>query len=239
MTKRSAWVFGATGGIGAALVHELAQDDDVAIVHAGARVLPEIREKTRGFQFDLIDEASIVAAIESMADTAPDLVIIATGALAFLDGALPEKSVRAIDKHRMAELFLVNTIGPALIAKHVLAAFPRDRRSVLAVLSARVGSIADNRLGGWHSYRASKAALNMLVRNFGIEMRRTHPHAIVVSLHPGTVDTKLSHQFQRGLPDGQLTPSDVSAVNLLRVIDGLSPVDSGGFFAWDGTPIPY
>jgi NAD(P)-dependent dehydrogenase (short-subunit alcohol dehydrogenase family) len=239
MANGSAWVFGATGGIGAALVDRLAGDDDFAIVHAGARVAPKTGGKTRGFQFDLTDEASIAAAVESMADAAPDLVIVATGALAFLDGALPEKSLRAIDKQRMAELFLVNTVGPALIAKHVLAAFPRDRRSVFAVQSARVGSIADNRLGGWHSYRASKAALNMLVRNFGVEMRRTHPHAIVASLHPGTVDTKLSRQFQRGLPDGQLATSEESAANLLRVIDQLSPTDSGGFFAWDGTPIPY
>lgn len=239
MGQGIAWVFGATGGIGDALVRALVQRDDLAIVHAAGRSTPKGGDKTRSFQFDLTDEDSIAAAVEEMGQVAPDLVIVATGALAFPDGAQPEKSMRTIEKDRMAELFLLNTIGPALIAKHVLAALPRDRRSVFAVLSARVGSISDNRLGGWHSYRASKAALNMLVRNFAIEMRRTHPQAIVAALHPGTVDTALSRQFQRNLPEGQLTPSDEAAANLLRVIDGLSPADSGGFFAWDGAPIPF
>ena len=239
MGQGIAWVFGATGGIGAAIVRALAQRDDMAIVHAGGRSEPKGSGKTRSFQFDLTDEDSIAAAVEEMGQVAPDLVIVATGALAFPDGAQPEKSMRAIQKDRMAEMFLLNTIGPALIGKHVLPALPRDRRSVFAVLSARVGSISDNRLGGWHSYRASKAALNMLARNFAIELRRTHPQAIVVALHPGTVDTALSRQFQRNLPEGQLTLPDEAAANLLRVIDGLSPADSGGLFAWDGAPIPF
>lgn len=239
MEKREVWVFGASGGIGAAILHTLVRRDDVGLVHAGGRRPVEAADKTRPFQFDLTDENSIADAVGHMAQVAPDLVIVATGALAFPDGGTPEKSLRAIDGDRMAELFLVNTIGPALIAKHVLGALPRDRRSVFAVLSARVGSISDNRLGGWHSYRASKAALNMLIRNFAVEMHHTRPQAIVAGLHPGTVDTALSRQFQRGLPEGQLTHADESAANLLRVIDALAPADSGGFFAWDGAPIPF
>ena len=110
---------------------------------------------------------------------------------------------------------------------------------LFAVLSARVGSIGDNRLGGWHGYRAAKAALNMLIRNFAIELRRSHPQAIIVGLHPGTVDTPLSAPFQRGVaPDRLFTPA-TSAGHLLDVIDGLSPADSGGVFAWDGTAIPF
>jgi Dehydrogenases with different specificities (related to short-chain alcohol dehydrogenases) len=110
---------------------------------------------------------------------------------------------------------------------------------VLAVLSARVGSIGDNRLGGWHSYRASKAALNMLVRTIAVELGRTHPQAVLVVLHPGTVDTPLSRPFQRNLREGQLMTSEQAAAHLLSVIDSLTPADSGGFFAWDGQPIAF
>jgi NAD(P)-dependent dehydrogenase (short-subunit alcohol dehydrogenase family) len=234
-----ACVFGASGGIGAALVEALASREDVAMVHAGARKLPPTREKVRPFVFDLNDEASIVAAAGAMADAPPDFVIVATGALAFSDGAPPEKSLRAIDPQRMAALFALNTIGPAVIARHMLGLLPRDRRSVFAALSARVGSISDNRLGGWHSYRASKAALNMLMRNFAIEMQRSHPQAVIAALHPGTVDTPLSRAFQRNLPAGQLTQSAPAADHLLSVIDRLTPAESGGFFAWDGQPIAF
>ena len=235
----TACVFGASGGIGRALVDALAARDDIALVHAGARGAVEAQGKVRAFRFDMTDEALIAAAAQGMADTPPDLVIVATGALAFADGEGPEKSLRGIDAARMAELFAINTIGPALIAKHMLPMLPRGRRSVFAALSARVGSISDNRLGGWHSYRASKAALNMLVRNFAIELRRTHPQAIVAAVHPGTVDTPLSRAFQRNLAEGQLTSGAQATAHLLAVLDGLTPADSGGFFAWDGRPIAF
>ncbi|NCQ64500.1 MAG: SDR family oxidoreductase, partial [Alphaproteobacteria bacterium] len=128
---------------------------------------------------------------------------------------------------------------PALIAKHFLPLLPRDRRSVFAALSARVGSISDNGIGGWHSYRASKAALNMLVRNYAIELGRTHKHAVCVALHPGTVDTALSQPFQSNLPEGQLTAPAEAAGNLLRVIDGLTPEDSGHLFDWAGERVEF
>lgn len=139
----------------------------------------------------------------------------------------------------MARLFAVNTIGPALIAKHTLPKLPRDRRAVFAVLSARVGSIGDNRLGGCHGYRASKAALNMLIANFAIEMRRTHPLAVIVALHPGTVATSLSEPFQAGVAADKLFSPETSATHLLNVIDQLSPDDSGGFFAWNAERLPW
>ncbi|MBB4858531.1 NAD(P)-dependent dehydrogenase (short-subunit alcohol dehydrogenase family) [Novosphingobium chloroacetimidivorans] len=239
MSKRNVCVFGATGGIGAALVAALAERDEVACIHAGGRRLPEAGAKVRPFAFDLLDESSIVEAAAGMAEAPPDLIVVATGALAFKDGSGPEKSYRGIDAARMSEMMAVNAIGPALVAKHVLPLLPRDRRAVFAILSARVGSIADNRLGGWHSYRASKAALNMLIRNFAIELRRTHPQTIVVALHPGTVDTPLSRAFQRNLPEGQLTASHEAATNLLGVINGLTPADTGAFLAWDGQRIPF
>lgn len=239
MTKKTACVFGASGGIGAALVSLLAARDDIAIVHAGARRQVDGGAKVRPFRFDLLDEASIQDAAQGMADNPPDLVIVATGVLAFEGGAGPEKSLKAIDPAAMAQMLAVNTIGPAVIAKHMLPLLPRDHRGVFAALSARVGSIGDNRLGGWHSYRASKAALNMLLRNFAIELRRTYKEAIVVGLHPGTVDTALSHPFQRNVPEGQLTTPQQAATNLLSVIDGLTAAQSGDVFAWDGEPIPF
>lgn len=192
----------------------------------------------RPFGFDLTDEKSIEAALRQIGQGGPlDLVVVATGVLQDGDIA-PEKTFRALDAARMADVFAINTIGPAIIAKHALPLLSRDRRSVFAALSARVGSIGDNRAGGWHSYRASKAALNMLVRNFALELRRTNPQAIAVALHPGTVDTPLSRPFQANLPAGQLTSADDAAHNLMAVIDGLSAAENGSHLAWDGTPIP-
>lgn len=239
MTKLNTCVFGATGGIGAALVSVLRAREDVALVHAGARRLPNGADKVRPFIFDLTDERSIAEAALGLSQAVPHVTIVATGALSFSGGGPPERSLRAIDPLRMGEMFALNAIGPALIAKHVLPLLPRDQRCVFAFLSARVGSLGDNKLGGWHSYRASKATLNMLMRNFAIELRRTHPQAIVAALHPGTVDTALSRPFQPNLPDGQLTSAQAAAEHLLDVIDNLGPAQSGAFLAWDGQPIPF
>lgn len=236
---RNVVVFGASGGIGGALVVQLAADPSVARIHAASRRAIDYSDsKIIPLSFDLSDESTIADAAATVG--APlDLVCVATGMLHRDGGPAPEKSLRAIDAEAMAELFRVNTIGPALIAKHFAPLLPRDRRSVFAALSARVGSIADNRLGGWHSYRASKAALNMLMVNLAIELRRTHPQAIVASLHPGTVDTALSAPFQRGVVPEKLFSSEDSARYLLGVLNRLTPEDSGGLFAWDGARIPY
>lgn len=192
------------------------------------------------FSFDLTDEPSIALAAESIAAGGPlDLVIVATGIL-HGDGAnMPEKSWRTIDGAEMAEIIAINTIGPALVAKHMLPLLRRDRRAVFAALSARVGSIGDNRLGGWHSYRASKAALNMLVRNFAIEFAARNPQGVVVSVHPGTVDTALSRPFQRNVRPETLLQPEQSAAHILSLLEGLSPADSGDFFAWSGERIEF
>ena len=190
------------------------------------------------FRFDLGDEGTIAQAAERMADDPPRLVLVTTGVLTLPDGTGPERSYRQVDGAAMAQMLAINTIGPALVAKHMLPLLPRGERATFAALSARVGSIGDNRLGGWHSYRASKAALNMLIRNWSIELGRTHKQAIVVGLHPGTVDSNLSKPFQTGLPDGQLTEPDDAANYLLRVLDALTPADSGGVFDWKGEAIP-
>ncbi|MHA6719593.1 SDR family NAD(P)-dependent oxidoreductase [Sphingomonas sp. RS6] len=240
MSKR-ALVFGATGAIGGAIVRQLAADDSYAVIHAGGRRAPEqASPKVVPFTFDITDPDSIAdVATAAMVDGPFDLVFVATGMLHRDGGPAPEKSMRAINAQAMAEVLAINTIGPALIGRHLPMLLPRDRRSAFAALSARVGSIGDNRIGGWHSYRASKAALNMLMVNFAIELRRTHPQAVVAALHPGTVDSDLSAPFQRGVaPEGILTP-ERSAQHLLAVLDGLGPEQSGGLFAWDGAAIPY
>ena len=224
----AALVVGASGGIGGALA--------AGIAAAGLTVVTAARSSGCDLVLDVTDEASIAAAMARLAGTPPlRLVIVATGLL-HDDALLPEKNLRALDAAALARSFAVNAIGPVLVAKHVLPLLPRDGRCVFAALSARVGSIADNRLGGWYGYRASKAALNQLVRTLAIEARRTHPDTIVAALHPGTVETQLSAPF-RG--ERETVAPDAAAANLLRVIDRLTPAQSGGFFAWDGSAIPF
>lgn len=241
MRKLRTCVLGASGGIGAALVAELAASGRYDTIYAGSRSPITASAQVVPFAFNLADEASIAAAASTIAGTGPlDLIIIATGLLRdAAAGITPEKSYRAIDPAIMAQVFAINTIGPALIAKHFLPLLPRTGRCVFAAISARVGSIGDNRLGGWHSYRASKAALNMLIANVAIEAQRRNPQAIAVTLHPGTVDTSLSAPFQTGVTADRLFTPQRSADHLLQVVDALTPADSGGLFAWDGARIPF
>lgn len=232
-------VFGASGGIGSALVRALAAREDVTLIHAGSRrgAVPQ-GAKIRPFRFDPDDEAGLMATVAALGPPL-DMVLVATGRLTRADGSGPEKALRQITRAALAEQFADNAIVPALIARAVEPLLPRDRRVVFAALSARVGSIEDNRLGGWHAYRASKAALNMLLRNVAIEWARTRPQAVVAALHPGTVDTALSAPFQRGVAPEKLFTPEHSAAALLHVLDGLTPADSGGLFAWDGAKIPF
>ena len=224
--SRNAVVIGASGGIGAALADALAEED-VAV-----------RRLARSFagadRIDLDDEASIAAAAKSVG--APDLVVVATGLL-HEGGRGPEKAMADLDPVWLARQFAINAIGPVLIAKHFLPVMPRTGRTVFAALSARVGSIGDNRLGGWYGYRAAKAALNQLVRTLSVEQKRRNDRAIVVGLHPGTVDTPLSKPFQANVAKDQLFAPDRAAVQLLDVIDGLKAPDSGRLFDWQGHEI--
>ncbi len=226
MAGAAAVVIGTSGGIGAAMADRLEGDPRFAVVHRLSR---------SGTGFDLEDEPSIAQAAAQVAKgPVPTLVFVATGVLHH--GHEPERSYRAMTAEHLLRDYSVNAVGPALVAKHFVPLLPRDRRAVFAALSARVGSIGDNRLGGWHSYRASKAALNMILRNLAIELGRTHREAVVAGLHPGTVDTALSTPFQKGVPD-LFTPAR-SAAAMLAVLDGLTPTDSGGVFAWDGARVP-
>ena len=226
-------MFGAGGGIGAAFAAELGAHPRVAAVHAAAR------SAAPPWAFDLKDEASIEAVAKAAAAEGPlDLVLVATGVL-HGPALRPEKTWRSLDAAALAEAFAINATGPALIAKHTLGLLRRDTKSAFACLSARVGSIEDNRLGGWHAYRASKAALNMLVRSCAVELHQRNPGALCVALHPGTVDTRLSQPFQGGVDPAKLFAPTRSARALLGVLDRLTPADSGRLFAWDGQPIPF
>lgn len=222
-------VFGASGGIGAALVEAIRASERFDHVVAFSRsTSPPI---------DLLDEASLERAAALAAEKGElRLVIDATGFL-HDDRQTPEKSWRQLDPANLARSFALNAIGPALIMKHVLPRLPRLGKSVFATLSARVGSIGDNRLGGWYSYRASKAALNQLVRTAAVELARRSPEALCVALHPGTVATALSAPFAAtGL---EIHPPTAAARHLLAVIDHLTADANGAFFDWRGLPVAW
>ena len=231
--QTSAVVIGASGGIGGALEASLTEEGVFDTVHGFAR------SRAGAQHIELLDEASIAAAAAHVANgPPPTLVIVATGLLH--EGSRgPEKALRDLDADWLARVFAVNTIGPALVAKHFLPIMPKKGRTLFAALSARVGSISDNGLGGWHGYRASKAALNMLVRNLSIEERRRNDRSIVVALHPGTVDTALSRPFQGNVPPGRLFDTERAALQLLDVIEELKVIDSGKLFDFEGKEIPF
>ena len=229
----SAVVIGASGGIGSAFEAALIEEGGFEAVHGFAR------SRGGAQHLDLLDEASIVAAAAHVAEgPAPTLVIVATGLL-HTGGCSPEKALRDLDPEWLARVYAINAIGPALVAKHFLPIMPKGGRTTFAALSARVGSIGDNRLGGWHGYRASKAALNMLVRTLAIEERRRNARAVIVALHPGTVDTALSRPFQGNVPAGRLFDAERAALQLLDVIEALKPADSGKLFDYQGNEVPF
>lgn len=205
-------VIGSSGGIGRAMTDRLRADDRFEIVATLSRSADGL---------DITDEASVAAAAHRMSEMHGtfDLIINATGAL-MIDGVGPEKTIKAISPDAMMRQFLVNAAGSALLLKHFHALLPRQGRSVFASLSARVGSIGDNRLGGWITYRAAKAAQNQIIKPASIEIARTHPAAIVVGLHPGTVATELSKTFTHG---HQTMAAEVAADKLLAVIKSLEP----------------
>jgi len=227
-------VIGASGGIGAALLEQLQADPQFAMAQGLSRhSAPPL---------DLLDEASISAAalhvktLLAEHELSLNLIVDATGML-HTPTHQPEKSWAQLDAAQMGQAFAINAIGPALLMKHFLPLLPRQGTPVFATLSAKVGSIGDNRLGGWYSYRASKAALNQLVHTAAIDLRRRAPQAICVALHPGTVHSALSQPFAKtGLTVRQ---PDVAAAELLATIAMLKPEDSGGFFSYDGEALPW
>lgn len=224
----AALVIGAAGGIGTAIADAL---------EAGPVIDRITRLSRRDGDIDLTDEASVEEAARRLSDdgAAFDLIFDATGVLEAA-GSGPEKSFKDLSPDAMMDAFAVNAIGPALIFKHFGPLLARDNKAVIATLSARVGSIGDNRLGGWMSYRASKAALNQFVRCAAIELKRTRKHSIVVALHPGTIETPLTRAYARG----KYTASPQEAAHqMLSVLQKLTPEDSGKFFDYAGKEIPW
>ena len=232
-------IFGASGGIGGAIADQIASSQVAERIFTGSRKLGIAEGAITPFAFDLHHEDSIAAAANMMRTAPPlRLVLVATGQL-HGPTIRPEKTWRDQTVDAYAHAFAVNAIGPALIGKHLLPLLPRDGKSVFAAMSARVGSISDNRLGGWHAYRASKAALNMIVTNFAAELAHTRKEALAVTLHPGTVATALSAPFRRGVARERLMAPDYAASCLLDQINVLEPADSGGLFAWNGEQIGF
>jgi NAD(P)-dependent dehydrogenase (short-subunit alcohol dehydrogenase family) len=223
------------GGIGAALATALA--DRGVQVTALSRSQTALDQRFIPRTIDVEDEQSIRRAAEEVgARGTLDLVLVASGLLQDASTAA-EKSHRQLSAETLQRYFLVNATGPALVAKHFLPLLHINKPAVFGALSARVGSVSDNRLGGWYGYRASKAALNMIIKTLAIEQARTRPHSVCVALHPGTVDTPLSKPFQRGVAADRLFSPSASAAHLLNVIANLRHADSGSCFAWDGSKI--
>jgi NAD(P)-dependent dehydrogenase (short-subunit alcohol dehydrogenase family) len=243
--NRAALIVGAGQGIGLEFVRQLLKGDRADRVFATYRnsesELWSINDsRLHCLPLDVTEEAQIATAVEKIkAETATlHMVIYCVGLLH--DGSMqPEKSLRHLNSEQLLRYFQVNSIGAVLLAKHVQPLLKHGDRAILASISAKVGSIGDNQLGGWYGYRASKAALNMFMRTTALEYRRTCPRAIVVTLHPGTTDTQLSRPFQRSVPPEKLFSSDRTVRQLLAVLDRLHESDSGEFFSWDGSRLPW
>ena len=233
-----ALVWGA-GGIGAALTSCLLEQQRVdRIICVSRQTNADLPEGADHAQADFLDEGSIKSVADKVRQLGGlDLAIVATGVL-HNGNVQPEKSMRALSAENIEYVHRVNCVGPALVAKHLIPVMPLKRRTVFAAISARVGSISDNRLGGWHSYRASKAALNMMLKGLSIEWARKNPESICVGLHPGTVDSALSKPFQRGVPANKLFSPVQSATMLIDTLNGLSSSDTGQVFDFAGKLVP-
>ncbi|MEP0963528.1 MAG: SDR family NAD(P)-dependent oxidoreductase [Roseobacter sp.] len=216
-------ILGASGGIGAALCSSCRDRGDQ---------VTGLSRSADGFD---ITNATLVAQHLSAVSVPFDLVVVATGALE-IEGALPEKTIKGLNPKAMMDQFALNAVGPAMVLSHAAQLLPRKRRAVVAVLSARVGSIGDNNIGGWVSYRSAKAAVNQVVRTASIELTRSHPQAVCVALHPGTVRTPFTEKY---LGRHSSVPASEAATNLLRVTDGLTTEDTGMFFDWAGKKVPW
>lgn len=239
---RNIVIAGGRGAIASAFIdYYLNQDStNVHVLSRASAPAGRTHEKNlHYYQVDYMHEPTLARAVSGiLAEGAPERVIVTSGLLHSED-IQPEKSLRDISSQNLQTLYFVNAVIPGLIAKHLIRHLHRQKRTVFAALSARVSSMSDNFLGGWYGYRASKAALNMLLKTASIEAARTHKQAVVVGLHPGTVDSTLSKPFQRNIPDRQLFSPAFSVEKLVAVMEQLHPEDSGKLFAWDGSEIPY
>lgn len=246
-----ALVQGASRGLGLAFVRRLILQSASSRVIATCRdpnsalVLRELAElhseRVTLLRLDVTDIASLqaVAATVSALGSPIDLIINCAGVLHSPEGLRPEKRLQDVSVDSLEEYFRINTIGPLMVIKHLVPLMTRRGRAIIANLSARVGSIGDNRLGGWYGYRASKSAQNMITKTLSIELKRTHPEMICVGLHPGTVATELSAPFSSRVDPAKLFSPEEAATKLLAVIEKLKPEETGKVFAHDGTEVPW
>ncbi|WP_431689243.1 SDR family NAD(P)-dependent oxidoreductase [Hahella sp. NBU794] len=239
MTQHRIVIVGASGAIGAALTYRFASEPDAQVFAFSRSPRTWEQSNIQSGRLDFSDEESIQRAAEIAAASGPlDRVIVAVGLLHSAT-MRPEKALKELERTNFEACFLANVIGPMLVAKHFLGLLHPSRPAVFAALSARVGSISDNRLGGWYAYRSSKAALNMALKTASIEVARRNKQAIVVGLHPGTVASALSAPFLERVPPQRLFTPDQAAGHLMKVIERLRPEDTGKLFAWDGSEIPF
>ena len=248
--RANALIVGATQGIGLGFVKALLKQDNLARVFATYRNADSAGEllalqqqygnRLQCLQVDITQESQIEKGVRQIQSSVKQLhlAIYCVGVLH--EGDLsPEKSLRQIKAENLIYSFQVNSIGAVLLAKHLMPLFKQSPKSIFASISAKVGSIGDNRLGGWYGYRASKSALNMFLKTTAIEYSRRCPKTIVVALHPGTTDTRLSQPFQKNVPPGKLFPVEHTVDLLSKVIANLEQKDSGEFFSWDGSQLPW
>ena len=234
---KSIAIIGSSGAIGRAFLDAYIADKEVSNIYSISRTEVESNdERIIHINIDVTDEVSVKAAASKIGENRLDKLIVATGILhTELFG--PEKSIKDIKIENFVKIFSVNAFGPALIGKYFLPLMKKDKKSIAAFLSARVGSISENKLGGWYSYRASKSALNQIIKNFSIESKRTNPAGIIIGLQPGTVKSKLSEPFQKNVKKGKLLLPKDSVKSLIRVIESVMQNDSGKIFDWKGEEI--
>jgi NAD(P)-dependent dehydrogenase (short-subunit alcohol dehydrogenase family) len=231
-------IIGASGTIGSTFISHLSKNYPEAHIHAISRQIIETKKLAiTPHKVDYRSEDSIQNTAHEVSRELPlDLVINATGIL-HDDLVTPEKSLRNLTFQSMQHLYEIDCIIPSMIAKYFVPKLNKDNRSIFAALSARIGSISDNHLGGWYSYRAAKAALNMMIKTISIEIKRSNKNAIIIGLHPGTVDSPLSKPYQKNLPKGQLFTPDFSIASMNKVLNQLASKDTGKLFAFDGEEI--
>ena len=231
---RKVAVIGSSGAIGSAFVDHYINDLSIDSIFSFSRSSIGIdNNKVKHFLIDIENESSIENAAKSIEETNFDEIIIASGLLHTNDFG-PEKSIKDLKADNILKVFNVNTVGPAIIGKYFLPLLNKDNKSVMAFLSARVGSISENKLGGWYAYRASKSALNQVIKTFSIELKRTNPKAIIIGLQPGTVDSELSAPFKRSVSNNKLFTAEYSVSQLLEVIERADESSSGNLISWDG-----
>ena len=237
--KKTVAIIGSSGAIGNSICEVLLNEYPIKKLYKFSRkIQSKDTDKIKNIVINIEDENSIKESIKHIPkDVKFDLIFVATGLLHNENEIFPEKSIKDINTDMFKKVLLVNAIGPALIGKYFIPLLKKDNKSVFAFLSAKVGSISDNKIGGWYSYRASKAALNQIIKNFSIEIRRNNNNAIFVGLQPGTVKSFLSKPFQKNKNKQTLFTPEDSAKKLLKVINSLDYEDSGKLFSWNGEEI--